>query len=117
MNDAAVEVRKLSQAAISPAKFAHFDPKGARRAVSESRMPCQDMAVALRTAPTSPMATAGHAAVNSPANATLPAIPRARPAITSRGLTWKLPTQPHRMRHGTATATTRENRNPAAASS
>jgi len=90
---------------------------GARRAVSDSRMPCHDIAVALSRAPTSPIAAIGQAAVNNPVRTMLPAMPKARPAITRRGARWKLPSQPHRTRHGTATATMRENRKPAAARS
>jgi len=63
------------------------------------------------------MASIGHAAVNSPVTATLAAIPRARPAITTQGPTWKLPTQPQSTRHGMATATTTEKRKPVAANS
>ena len=62
-------------------------PAGARRANSDSRMPCQDIAVALNTPLTTPIVTVDHASVNAPVSTTLAAIPNASHAITVRGAT------------------------------
>ena len=50
-------------------------------------MPCHETAVALTTAPTSPIATIGHAGPKAPVAATPAAMPSASPAITKRGAT------------------------------
>src|SRR5271166_5379051 len=62
-------------------------PIGARRADSDSRMPCQDIAVALSMPATTPIATADHASLNLPVSTTLPAIPNASHDMTKRGAT------------------------------
>ena len=77
-------------------------------------MPCHDSAVALNTQAMAPISSVGQTGPVSANSATLPAMPSAKPAIIARGVTCVLPSQPHKIRHGTAVATATENTNPAA---
>src|SRR5258708_7284769 len=83
----------------TPPVTAPARPAGARRADSDSRIPCQDIAVALSATVTAPIPTAGQSAPDAASATTLTAIPNASPAMTGRGLTWKLPSQPPPARH------------------
>ena len=62
-------------------------PSGAALAVSASRMPCHESAVALNTQAMSPTSSVGHPVLQKARSVTLPAMPSASPAITLRGLT------------------------------
>ena len=53
--------------------------------ILQDARPPKDIAVALRTPVTAPIARAGHASVNAPISTTLAAMPNASPAITNRG--------------------------------
>ena len=90
---------------------------GARRAVSASSTPCQDIAVALSAIPAAAIASSGQRWPKTPSASVLAAMPSASPAIISRGATKPLPSQPQRMRHGTATSMASEKIAPAAARS
>ncbi len=63
-----------------------------------------------------PMSSTGQEASKAASSAAVVAMPKASPASTMRGSTYKLPIQPHRIRPGIATATAVEKTTPAAAS-
>ena len=73
------------------------------------------MTVALSTVATSPISTSGQDAPSSPIAAAPPAMPSASQHITTVGSTRPLPSQPQKMRPGTAMTMATENTSPAAA--